>query len=123
ELGTDVICVPIDRPTEIVRFTTDAFYQWHFANAFSRGNELVIDYIRYPNFDSFYDIGALASGAKGDGALESGRLHRATIDLTAKSLRSEQIADRDCEFPTVASGFEGREHTTSYVAFDNLTAI
>lgn len=123
ELGTDVICVPIDRPDEVVRFTTDAFYQWHFANAFSRGNEIVVDYVRYPNFDSFYDIGALASGGQGDGVLERGQFHRATIDLSAKTLRSEQLADRACEFPTVAAGFEGREHAISYVAFDNLGAI
>jgi all-trans-8'-apo-beta-carotenal 15,15'-oxygenase len=51
------------------------------------------------------------------------RLHRATIDLSAKTLRSEQIADRSCEFPTVAAGFEGREHSMSYATFDNLTAI
>ncbi len=123
EHGTDVICVPIDRPSEVVRFTTDAFYQWHFANAFTRDNEIVVDYVRYPNFDSFYDIGALASGAKGDGVLEGGLLHRATIDLTARTLRSEPIAERTCEFPTIASGLEGREHSTTYVAFDNLAAI
>ena len=35
ELGTEVICVPIDRPSEPVRFTTEAFYQWHFTNAFT----------------------------------------------------------------------------------------
>jgi all-trans-8'-apo-beta-carotenal 15,15'-oxygenase len=123
ELGTDVICVPIDRPTEIVRFTTDAFYQWHFSNAFTRENEIVVDYVRYPNFDSFYDIGSLSAGAKGDGVLDGGQLHRATIDLRAKTMRSEQVAERTCEFPTVAAGFEGREHSISYVAFDNLGAI
>ncbi|MFN0248605.1 MAG: carotenoid oxygenase family protein [Kofleriaceae bacterium] len=122
ELGTEVICVPIDRPTEVVRFTTEAFYQWHFANAFTRGHELVVDYIRYPNFDSFYSIGALANGGKSDG-LDRGQFHRATIDLAAKTLRSEPTAERDCEFPTIASGFEGREHAITYVAFDNLGAI
>lgn len=123
ELGTEIICVPIDRPTEVVRFTIEAFYQWHFANAFSRGNELVVDYVRYPNFDSFYEIGSLASGAMDNGVLEAGHLHRATIDLAAKKLRSEAIAERACEFPTIASGVEGREHSITYVAFDNLGAI
>ncbi|MDQ3335696.1 MAG: carotenoid oxygenase family protein [Myxococcota bacterium] len=121
-LGTEVICVPIDRPTEIVRFTTDAFYQWHFANAFTRGNELVIDYVHYPNFDSFYEIGDLARGALRE-TLDTGRLHRATLDLAQKTLRSERLADRTCEFPTVASGVAGREHALTYVAFDRLTAI
>ena len=51
EQGTEVICVPIDRPTEVLRFTTSAFYQWHFANAFGRANELIVDYVRYATFD------------------------------------------------------------------------
>ncbi len=123
ELGTEVICVTIDRPTDVVRFTTDAFFQWHFANAFTRGDEIVVDYVRYPNFDSFYDIGAMASGGTDDGVLSRGMFHRATIDLAAKTLRSEPVSERDCEFPTIASGIEGREHSIAYVAFDNLGAI
>lgn len=120
--GTEVICVPIDRPTEVVRFTTEAFYQWHFANAFTRDNTLVVDYVRYPTFDSFYEIGSqLASSVK---PLElEGKYHRATIDLAAKTLRSEQLADRGCEFPTVRPGNEGREHSITYAVFDQLRAI
>ena len=121
--GVDVICMPIDRPTELVRFTTDAFYQWHFANAFTRGaNELVIDYVRYPDFQSFGEIGGYARGAGGD-ALSPGRYHRATIDLAARTLRSEQLADRTCEFPTVAPAVKGREHAVAYAVFDNFGAI
>ncbi|MGE5186488.1 MAG: carotenoid oxygenase family protein [Acidobacteriota bacterium] len=122
EHGTEVIAVPIDRPHEPVRFTTDAFYQWHFANAFSRGHELVIDYVRYPNFDSFREIGAVGAGAQRD-VLATGRYHRATLDLGARTLRSTQLADRACEFPTVTPGEEGREHRVAYAAFDELTAI
>jgi len=122
ELGTEVICVPIDRPTEPVRFTVDAFYQWHFANAFTREGQLVIDYVRYPNFDSFHEIGAQLAGSTRP-ALEQGRYHRATIDLAARTLRSEQLADRTCEFPTVAPGNEGREQAIAYVVFDELRAI
>jgi all-trans-8'-apo-beta-carotenal 15,15'-oxygenase len=122
ELGTEVICVPIDRPTEVLKLTTDAFYQWHFANAFNRANELVIDYVRYPNFDSFYDIGAVGAGAK-RAVLANGVLHRATIDLAARTLKSEPLSDRSCEFPTIAPGQEGREQTMTYLAFDDLTAI
>ena len=49
--------------------------------------------------------------------------HRATIDLRAKRLRSEQVSDRSCEFPTVARGSEGREQAITYAAFDSLGAI
>lgn len=120
--GTEIICVPIDRPTEVLRFTTDAFYQWHFANAFNRANEIVVDYIRYPDFSSFYDIGGVASGGVRE-ILGAGRMHRATIDLAAKSMRTEQVSDRSCEFPTLIPGDEGREQRINYMTFDDLTAV
>jgi all-trans-8'-apo-beta-carotenal 15,15'-oxygenase len=120
ELGTEVICIPIDRPHEPVSFTVDAFYQWHFANAFSRGNELVIDYVRYRGFDSFYSFGELD---REDTRVDWGHYHRATIDLAAKTLRSEQLSDRPCEFPTIIPGGEGREHAIAYTVFDELSAI
>jgi all-trans-8'-apo-beta-carotenal 15,15'-oxygenase len=121
ELGVEVVCMPIDRPEEVVRFTVDAFYQWHFANAFTRGTELVVDYIRYPDFSTFYQFGDQLRGNH-DMDLD-GRFHRATIDLAAKTLRSEQLAARACEFPTVRPGDEGREHALIYSAFDRLGAI
>ncbi|HEY5938599.1 MAG TPA: carotenoid oxygenase family protein, partial [Kofleriaceae bacterium] len=122
ELGTEIICIPIDRPAEPIRFTTDAFYQWHFTNAFTRGGDLVIDYVRYPSFDSFYAIGDYLAG-KATPALSGGHAHRATISLADRTLRSEPVLDRDCEFPTIAPGREGTEHSLSYLALDELGAI
>lgn len=118
--GTEVICVSIDNPSEVVRFTTDSFYQWHFANAFTRGKQVVVDYVRYPTFDSFYDIG---NRAHGDSLGVEGKYHRATIDLATKTLRSEQLSDRAAEFPTVRPGDEGREHSLAYAVFDRMGAI
>jgi all-trans-8'-apo-beta-carotenal 15,15'-oxygenase len=122
ELGTEVICIPIANPSQVVRFQTEPFYQWHFANAFTRGGELVIDYVRYPTFDTFYEIGGYAQG-RDEAALAQGRYHRATIDLARRTLRSEQLADRECEFPTVAPSDKGREHAIAYATFDQLGAI
>jgi all-trans-8'-apo-beta-carotenal 15,15'-oxygenase len=122
EHGTEIICVPIDRPHEPVRFTVDAFYQWHFANAFTRGRDLVVDYVRYPDFNSFYEIGKFATG-RTVSALGEGQGHRAVIDLDAKTLRSEVTLARACEFPSVAPGREGAEHGLSYVALEELRGI
>lgn len=122
ELGTDVICVPIDQPDEVVRFTVESFYQWHFTNAFTRGRELVVDYVRYPDFRSFYEIGAFASGG-GANALGESQAHRAVIDLDAKTLRSEPVFPRACEFPTVAPGYEGREYSLAYLVLGDLGGI
>jgi len=117
-----VICVDIAKPEEITRFTTEAFFQWHFANAYTRGKELVIDYARYPSYDTFYEIGGYSQG-EDRAALSAGRYHRATIDLAAKTLRSEQLSDRECEFPSVAPADKGREHALAFAAFGQLTAI
>jgi all-trans-8'-apo-beta-carotenal 15,15'-oxygenase len=121
ELGTEVICVPIDRPAEPVRFTVDAFYQWHFANAYRIGDELVVDYIRYPTLETFHEIGGYARGEERPAL--SGRYHRARIDLAAKRLTSEPLADRPCEFPTIAPGEHGFPQAVTYAAFDDLGAI
>lgn len=121
ELGTEVICIEL-ATSAVTRFTTEAFYQWHFANAFTRGRELVIDYVRYPSFDTFYEIGGYARG-KDDAAFASSRYHRATIDLDRKTLRSEPLSDRECEFPTVAPADKGREHALAFAVFGELGAI
>src|SRR5204862_4524615 len=125
--GTEVICVPIDHPDQPIRFTVDPFYQWHFSNAFTRGGagsptELVIDYCRYPDFGSFYEIGSFAAGNT-PAALAEGRWHRATIDLAAKRFRSEQLFDRACEFPKVAPSVEGAESRYAYATLGDLEAI
>jgi all-trans-8'-apo-beta-carotenal 15,15'-oxygenase len=125
ELGTEILAVPIDRPSEPVRFTVDAFYQWHFMNAFGRGSELVVDYVRYAGFDSFHDLGVVGvvGADRPSSARDDGHYHRATIDLALCTLRSERISDRRCEFPTLAPGSEGQAHALGYAVFDDLCAI
>jgi all-trans-8'-apo-beta-carotenal 15,15'-oxygenase len=120
--GTEVICVPIDRPTEPVRFTVDPFYQWHFANAYAHNYELVVDYVRYPTFDSFYEIGSFAAGATPN-ALSEARYHRARIDVASRKLRDQCVLDRSCEFPTVAPGAEGHANRFTYIVLDDLATI
>ncbi len=121
ELGTEVIVMPIDRAREVTRFATEAFYQWHFANAFERGDDLVIDYVHYPSFDSFYEIGRIYNGGPGD--VLGGRYHRATLSVANRTLRSELVLDRPCEFPTLAPGAEGRPTSTAYVVLGDLAAV
>lgn len=124
ELGVDVIVIPLDAPANVTRFTTDAFFQWHFVNAWDDedGRTIVIDYQRYPDFSSFDGIGRLMHGGTANGLL-LGRYHRARLDVAAKTLRSEQLLDRACEFGTIARGSEGTPHDVAYVALDNLAAV
>ncbi len=122
ELGTEVICVPIADSSAVVRFTVDPFFQWHFVNAFDRGGELVIDYVHYTAFESFHEMGAELRGTSAYDS-ERGTYHRAIIEPRAKTLRSEPLAERDCEFPTVMPGEQGRAHQHAFAVFDRLTSL
>ena len=46
QAGSEVIVVPLAQPEASVRFTVEPFFQWHFANAFHCGSEIVVDYVR-----------------------------------------------------------------------------
>ena len=122
-LGTEVIVVPIDDVAGAVRFRTDAFYQWHFANAFARGGELVVDYVRYPDFASFGEIGAFAGGVPATPTVIAGRYHRAVIDPVARTLTSAELSDQGCEFPKVHPALEGAPHRHTWLALGDLDGV
>lgn len=105
--GIEVIVVPIDRPDEVVRFHSDAFYQWHYANAFERDGALVVDYARYPNFDSFE---ALETSA-----IPSGQFYRTVVDTQRRRLESEPLSNLGCEFPRVHPRFEGGDYRYAWM--------
>jgi all-trans-8'-apo-beta-carotenal 15,15'-oxygenase len=114
ELGTEVLVVPIDEPTKAVRFQAEAFHTWHFGNAFEQDGRIVVDYVRYPDFDSNKWLAEQVNGWASTDA--QGRLHRATIDPKAGTLRSEQVSDRRCEFPGVTPLLTGARHRYVYKA-------
>jgi all-trans-8'-apo-beta-carotenal 15,15'-oxygenase len=106
----EVVAVPIDEPGRAVRFPLDPFFVWHYANAFERGGELVVDYVRHPDARA---IATMSGEAVRNGAvvgMDLGELHRATIDLRAGRFRSERVAGAPCEFPRVDSRSEGGPH-------------
>lgn len=109
--GTEVIVVSIDRPSEVVRFRTEAFFQWHFSNAFEQDGRIVVDYARYPNFDSFR---ALATSA-----IPSGQFYRAVIDLHQRSMQSGAVSALGCEFPRVHPEREGRAYQYAWLMSTN----
>lgn len=112
--GTEVIVVPIDEPDRVTRFTAEPFYQWHFANAFERGDELVVDFVRYADFGSNAWLEALFRDTPRPAI--SSALHRAVIDPRRRSLRSEPVFEGSCEFPRVDPRRQAREHRFTWIA-------
>jgi all-trans-8'-apo-beta-carotenal 15,15'-oxygenase len=108
EEGTEVIVVPIDAPGDVRRFTVPAFYQWHFATAFERGDEIVVDYVRYPDFASNRWLGDIMRGPAR--STLGGTLHRAVVDPRRATLVDEERASMVCEFPRVAQSAADNRH-------------
>jgi all-trans-8'-apo-beta-carotenal 15,15'-oxygenase len=120
EQGTDVIVVPLDDPKHVTRFTIDAFYQWHFLNGYERGNEIVVDVVRYPDFSSNHWIGELIQPHPG--AYLSAELWRVTLDPGARRATSEPRWAHPCEFPRVAPRVETTRHTIGWLGANTSAA-
>ena len=112
-LGTEVLIIPIDTPAEVIRFTTDPFYQWHFSNAFEREKEIVVDLVRYPNFNSNQRLSELTHG-QCDQPFD-GTFYRIVVEPAKERVYSEERWSQVCEFPRVTPQVEGKSYRYSYV--------
>jgi all-trans-8'-apo-beta-carotenal 15,15'-oxygenase len=101
ERGSEVVVVPIDAPDRTLRLRTDAFFVWHFANAFERGDELVIDFVRHADVSA---LGTMRDAATRGGAvidMNLGEAHRARVDVRRGRVEAAALSDLRCEFPTI----------------------
>ncbi len=110
ELGCQVVIVPLDEPTKVRRIELDAFWVWHFGNAYEKApGQIELDMCRYDDFGS---IDAIASP---ENELSPPLLHRMTIDVASGDVRIEQLWDQLCEFPRVHPDLQGRPHSTLWM--------
>ena len=113
EVGTEVIVVPIDQPGDARRFTVEPFFQWHFSNAFERGREIIVDFVRHADFNTNKWLGNVMTG---DPGMEvDGHYGRATLDPGRGALKYEERWDVSCEFPRVGSSVVGQPHRFAYL--------
>ncbi len=57
ERGSELIVVPLDATSKARRIQVDAFWVWHFANAFEERGDIVFDMCRYKDLNSLDAIG------------------------------------------------------------------
>lgn len=113
ELGTEVIVVPFDAPASPIRFTVDAFWTWHTANAFEQDGEIVVDVVHHRDFrrSAAWLAGVIEAAPVGEA---DGVLHRLRIDPARRTMRVEPLRDRTGEFPRVAPQEDSRDHEVVY---------
>ncbi len=112
--GTQVVVVDRQTLKEVSRFETDPWFQWHMGNGFQMDDgSVVIDYIRYANFDTNQWLKEAAHGCPTTPA--EGHLWRLRIDPVAGTvIANEQLLDLDCEFPITAAADVGQRHPALY---------
>ena len=111
EEGTQIIVVPIDRPESVRRFNVPAFFQWHFANAFERGDQIAIDFVQYA------DASSLFSKSPTSTPLANGRLVRAEVGLTKNTFTTRVLEGSEGDFPFSDPRFGGKEHSVIFRTF------
>jgi all-trans-8'-apo-beta-carotenal 15,15'-oxygenase len=107
--GTEIVVVPLDDLERPSRWSVDPFWVWHFANAWDDGQDVVVDYVRYP------DLGGLGSIGQEGGPSAPSLYHRARLDRHSQRFVTEERAALDCEFPRLDERFEGRPHEAVWV--------
>lgn len=96
----------VDRATGAVRWIhTDAFWVWHFANAFDRtgpdgAHEIVVDYT------SWNHPGNVTS----DGGPLAGAITRATLDPAKGTFRTEVLSDEITDFARIDDRLTGQPY-------------
>ncbi len=100
--GTQIIVVDRHSLKEVSRFETEPWFQWHFGNGYqATDGAVVIDYVRYNNFDTNQWLKEFVTGYPKTPV--SVRLFQLMLDATSgKVLSNQPRLDLECEFPTVA---------------------
>ena len=106
--GTRIAIIPRRGQAEPIRWIeTDAFWCWHYANAWQEGGEIVTV------FPWWSHINFGVPGA----TVPAGRSVRARIDPAAGAFRLEELDDRPTEFPRIGDRRQGRR--TRYAVFSH----
>jgi all-trans-8'-apo-beta-carotenal 15,15'-oxygenase len=113
--GAEIVVIPLDDPTSIVRFRAPAHLAEHFANAFERDGMIHADFVHYENMRGIEDyVGSLTTGLV-KGPLGS-KVVRMSVDPKKKSARFEDLLSTPCELPTVSPRVDAQSHRYMYLA-------
>lgn len=103
DLGMRIALIPLDGGA--TRWIEgEPFFVFHFANAFDRGDKIIVDYVHHEAFSLRPD------------AVDTSRFRRMTIDLARGSFSTAAVTDMAVEFPRVNHRFEALATRYSYAA-------
>ena len=96
---------------EVKWFATDAFYVFHFLNAYEEGNSVVVDFCRMASLDM-----------TGDGPSGQPQAYRFALDMKEGGVKQTQIDEEVNEFPRIDDRLAGFKHRYGYFAASRPTS-
>lgn len=90
-------------------FQTDAFFVFHFANAYEQGQDIIVDFVRHTEL-SLSKLETLGTGKKASPPT----LYRTKINLLSQTVQHEQLDDRTIEFPRIKEDRNSLKHRFIY---------
>ncbi len=108
-----MLVVPIDAPEQCRRFEVDAFFQYHFMNAYEVGGSIVVDFVRVSDFEKAFNSHQVEERDRK--MATEGRLFRAIVHPARGTVQMDQLLDTPCEFPQVAPAIQGRPYQFGYL--------
>lgn len=107
DLGAQICLINREQPDKVQWLTTDAFFTFHFVNAYEESQQIIIDHIRH--------LEPLFMEDASKGVNSKPHLCRSIIDLTHLHTTHQQLSDLTCEFPRINDAYTGKKHRYSYM--------
>jgi len=113
--GTEIWVFDCDSLERVSRSTAPPWFQWHFANGAVEQGEILLQFVRYPDFRSNDLLATVPTGILPKDL--GGELWQLRIDPQTAQLKEQScLYDRTCEFPVVMPQQVGQQ--PSYIYFD-----
>jgi all-trans-8'-apo-beta-carotenal 15,15'-oxygenase len=116
EKGTQILVFDRNTLSLVSRGETEPWYQWHFGNGYQEADgSLVIDFVRYEDFQTNQFLKEVASGVTQTAA--RGTLWQLRLDpKTGKVLQLQEACTRTAEFPLVNPRAVGQPSRYTYLS-------
>lgn len=91
---------------QITWIETEAFFNFHFSNAYEQNEKIIIDYVRYRQ---------LSIGKTENDTPNPPFLYRTIVDLKTKNVSHQQLEERVVEFPRFNNDYNGKNYRFIYL--------
>lgn len=114
ELGTKLVIIDLETG-KASWHEHEAYFVWHFVNAFERGGQLHIDFIKHQDMRS---LDALSHTEHGAQTISPPQLTRHSVDLGTARMTTTTLWDQGCEFPRIDASQVGNAYDKLWVMIE-----